>query len=173
MLGILAGLVVAALVVTAVVLTLGDPPDPTPPGPQPPGAAQLAGTESPDAREEAPYYPPTPLDGHWVTAPLSSSVARSIEGTKPRQRLTLLIRSTLVLWAGTRAEPKQRIIGHEDVYVDGHRVQLSPVGYSQQKAIYRWRIRGGRLTFTLLGRTQGASASERLVSLPFVRGRTS
>jgi hypothetical protein len=170
-LGILAGLVVAALAVTAVVLTLGDQPEQTP-GPQPPGA-RLVGTGSPDAREEAPFYPPTPLDGHWVTAPLPPAVARSIEGTRPRQRLTLLIRSTLVLWAGTRAEPNQRIIGHEDVYVEGDRVQLSPVGYSQEKAIYRWRIRGGRLTFTLLERTMGASASERLVSLPFVRSRTS
>ena len=70
---------------------------------------------------------------------------------------------------GTGAEPRQRIIGYEAIFVDGDRVQLSPVGYPQRKAIYRWDITADRLTFRLLHRTAGASSAGRLVTVGFDR----
>ena len=70
---------------------------------------------------------------------------------------------------GTRAEPRQRIIGYEAIFVDGDRVQLSPIGYPQRMAVYRWDITADRLTFRLLHRTAEASPAGRLVSVAFDR----
>jgi hypothetical protein len=112
-------------------------------------------------------YSPTPLDGHWASRPLSAAQARAIPGTRPHERLTLQFRSTaLAVWAGPAAH--RRLLGYEAVYVEPHRVQLSPVGVDG-KAVYRWSLDRGRLTFRLLHRTGRPSASARLVTVPFVR----
>ena len=83
----------------------------------------------------APVYRPTPLNGSWVHPRLTAAEADAIAGTRPGQRLTVDVGSTaLLVSVGTRAEPRQRIIGYEAIFVDGDRVQLSPVGYPQRTA---------------------------------------
>jgi hypothetical protein len=118
----------------------------------------------------APVYRPTPLDGSWVHPRLTAAEADAIAGTRPGERLTVDVGSTaLLVSVGTRAEPRQRIIGYEAIFVDADRVQLSPVGYPQRKAVYRWDITADRLTFRLLQRTAGASSAARLVTVGFDR----
>jgi hypothetical protein len=57
----------------------------------------------------------------------------------------------------------------EAIFVDGDRVQLSPIGDPQRQAVYRWVITADRLTFRLLHRTAGASSAGRLVTGGFDR----
>ena len=118
----------------------------------------------------APVYRPTPLNGSWVHPRLTAAEAAAIAGARPGQRLTVDVGSTaLLVSVGSRAEPRQRIIGYEAIFVDGDRVQLSPVGYPRRKAVYRWDITADRLTFRLLHRTAGASSAGRLVTVGFDR----
>ncbi len=115
-------------------------------------------------------YRATPLDGHWMSPRLTSATAAAIPGTRPGQRLVLQVRGTaLVVWVGGQAPPTRSMLGYEAIALSGHQVQVSPVGASHEKAVYRWHLQGDRLRFALVDRTTGASASERLVTVPFTR----
>ncbi len=186
-LGVFLALAVLGLATWGVVSQLGGGrgsspgagPPPAPPsyavstGP-PPWATDPRDAGHQDAGRQDPAYGSTPLDGHWVSAGLTRTDSHAIAGTHPRERLTLLFRGTaLVVWVGTRAEPEQRMLGYEAVYVGRHSIQVSPVGASRERAHYRWWVHGDLLRFRLLDRTRGASASERLVTVPFDRTRWS
>jgi hypothetical protein len=178
LLAAVAGVAALGLVAWGVAAQLTGDDGPPPGTAPPPSAAPYVVPTAPppwvthprEAGRQDTAYGSTPLDGHWVTGRLSPAESRAIAGTRPRERLTLLFRGTaLVVWVGTPAEPEQRMLGYEAVYVEGHSVQVSPVGASDERAHYRWRIDGDVLRFRLLDRTRGASASERLVSVPFDR----
>jgi len=145
---------------------LPTPAQPTPAQPTPAPAT----TAEPAADGFATGYRPTPLDGHWISPRLTARTASVIPGTHPGQRLILQARGTaLVIWVGGQAPPTRSMLGYEAIALEGHRVQMSPVGASVEKAIYRWHLKGDRLRFELVSRTSGASASARLVTVPFVR----
>ena len=151
---------ILALVAWMVVVRLGAEPDADRSPPPQRHVALVA----------APVYRPTPLNGSWVRPRLTAAEADAIAGARPGQRLTVDVGSTaLLVSVGNREEPRQRIIGYEAIFVDGDRVQLSPVGYPQRRAVYRWDITADRLTFRLLHCTAGASPAGRLVSVAFDR----
>lgn len=114
-------------------------------------------TSVPETRTRQPdsIYRPSPLDGHWVTPPLTSARVRQlVHGELPRgrPRLTLVVRSTqMALWVGDREAPEQRLLSYESCVVSGDLVTLSPVGHSTWHTVYRWGISadGTRLRFVL------------------------
>jgi hypothetical protein len=137
-----------------------------------PAAGGLPPSVAPLPTEDAGASPyrTTPLDGHWVSRRLSARSAAAIPGTQPGQRLILQVRGTaLAVWVGEMGPPSRSLLGYEAIALLGHRVQVTPVGASDQKAIYHWCLRGDRLRFKMIRHTEGASAGARLVTVPFVR----
>jgi hypothetical protein len=148
-----------------------DAPDPTGSGP---GATRPPVSTTPLPAAAGSPYRATPLDGHWVSRRLTAESAAAIPGTAPGQRLILQVRGTaLAVWVGDLGPPSRSLLGYEAIALWGHRVQVSPVGASDEKAVYRWRLTGDRLRFVLVSHTDGASAGSRLVTVPFVRNRWS
>ena len=145
---------VLALVAWMVVVRLGQEPQADRPPPRPDVALAAA-----------PVYRPTPLNGSWVHPRLTAAEADAITGTRPGQRLTVDVGSTaLLVSVGSPAEPRQRIIGYEAIFVEGDRVQLNPIGYPQRKAVYRWDITADRLTLPAPAPHPRASPAGRLVT---------
>jgi hypothetical protein len=175
---LVAGLLAA---VTWAVVARLDAPDPagSGPGAARPPVSNASGSNGPvpdaaDAAAAGSPYRTTPLDGHWISRKLTAETAAAIPGTAPGQRLILQVRGTaLAVWVGGLGPPSRSLLGYEAIALLGHRVQVSPVGASDEKAIYRWRLRGDRLRFELVRHTDGASAGSRLVTVPFVRYRWS
>jgi hypothetical protein len=146
-------------------------PAATPPPPVPSYATPTQpppwGTDPRGSRLFVTMYRSTPLDGHWASRRLTKTQAGAVPGTTAGERVTLQFRSTaLAVWAGPRSH--RRLLAYDAVYVDGHRVQLTRVG-ADGKALYRWQVADDRLTFRLVHRTEGASASSRMVTVAFRR----